>query len=162
MGIGLVPQGRRLFPDMTVRENLFVARRDANGENTRFWNEERVFALFPVLKNMEGKLARYLSGGEQQMLSIARALMGNPELLLLDEPSEGLAPQVLKNLWGQILKLKDTGTSMLLTEQNVRWAAQMADRSYILEKGTVCYSGPTEKLMTEADILKRYLGISSK
>jgi len=160
LGIGLVPQGRRIFPEMTVKENLQVAERNdtRGGEG---WNLQRVFDLFPALKPMERRTGRSLSGGEQQMLSIARALMGNPDLLLLDEPSEGLAPQILRSLGEQILRLKQRGYSMLLAEQNVRWAARLADRCYVLEKGVVCFSGSTQELMEREDILQTYLGISA-
>lgn len=160
LGIGLVPQGRRIFPEMTVKENLQVAQRNYKGGN-EVWTLERVFDLFPALKPLEGMMGRTLSGGQQQMLSIARALMGNPDLLLLDEPSEGLAPQVLRNLGEQILRLKQRGYSLLLAEQNVRWAARLADRCYILEKGMVCFSASMSEVMKREDILQTYLGISA-
>ena len=128
-GLGFVPEDRRIFADLTVWENLDVARKPGP------WTVERVFDLFPKLRDLSGRNGGYLSGGEQQMLTIARTLMGNPELLLLDEPSEGLAPLVVDHLLEQITRLKREGLTILLAEQNVEFSLALAERVYVLEKG---------------------------
>jgi branched-chain amino acid transport system ATP-binding protein len=140
MGIGFVPEDRRVFADLTVWENLDVAIKASPGKKTP-WNLERVFDLFPALKPIQTRRGGFLSGGEQQMLTIARTLMGNPELLLLDEPSEGLAPIVVQQLGEQITKLREERMTILLCEQNAKFSLDLCDRLYILEKGQVRYSG---------------------
>ena len=140
-GIGFVPEDRRIFADLTVWENLDVAQR-GNGA----WTIERVFDLFPTLRQLTGRNGGYLSGGEQQMLTIARTLMGNPELLLLDEPSEGLAPLVVDHLGEQIARLKAEGLTILLAEQNTEFSLRLADRVYVLEKGDIRFSGAASEL----------------
>ena len=139
-GLGFVPEDRRIFADLTVWENLDVATRSGQ------WTTERVFDLFPKLRELAGRNGGYLSGGEQQMLTIARTLMGNPELLLLDEPSEGLAPLVVDHLRDQIARLKREGLTILLAEQNVDFSLALAERVYVLEKGSIRFSGPAAQL----------------
>lgn len=150
-GIGFVPEDRRIFADLTVWENLDVAGRGASG-----WTIERVFDLFPQLRDLTRRNGGFLSGGEQQMLTIARTLMGNPELLLLDEPSEGLAPLVVDHLREQIARLKREGLTILLAEQNVDFSLELADRVYVLEKGAIRFSGPASRLRDD-DALRREL-----
>jgi len=140
-GIGFVPEDRRIFADLTVWENLDVAHRGSGA-----WTPERVFDLFPALRQLTGRNGGYLSGGEQQMLTIARTLMGNPELLLLDEPSEGLAPLVVDHLGVQIARLKAEGLTILLAEQNTEFSLRLADRVYVLEKGAIRFSGAAAAL----------------
>ena len=139
-GIGFVPEDRRIFADLTVWENLDVAQRGGA------WTTERVFDLFPTLRQLTGRNGGYLSGGEQQMLTIARTLMGNPQLLLLDEPSEGLAPLVVDHLGEQIARLKGEGLTILLAEQNTDFSLRLADRVYVLEKGAIRFSGAASAL----------------
>ena len=158
MGIGFVPGERRIFPDLTVRENLEIAEKPGSDGSFR-WNIERVYELFPKLKEIEDRRAGYLSGGEQQMLAIGRALMGNPDLLLLDEPTEGLAPVVVKTLEEQIKKLKETGISILLAEQNIKTAMNLGDRVYIIEGGRIKYSGSMEDFKEKPEIRERYLTV---
>jgi branched-chain amino acid transport system ATP-binding protein len=147
-GIGFVPEDRRIFADLTVWENLDVARRTAArpGDGAAAWTIERVFDLFPKLRELTDRNGGYLSGGEQQMLTIARTLMGNPALLLLDEPSEGLAPLVVDHLLEQIARLKREGLTILLAEQNVEFSLALADRVYVVEKGTIRYTGTAAEL----------------
>jgi len=145
-GLGFVPEDRRIFADLTVWENLDVASRAARGGGSKQFSIERVFDLFPKLRELTGRNGGFLSGGEQQMLTIARTLMGNPELLLLDEPSEGLAPIVVDHLGEQIARLKRDGLTILLAEQNVEFSLALADRVYVLEKGALRFSGPASAL----------------
>lgn len=154
-GIGLVPQGRRIFPNLTVRENLTVAARSAkNG-----WNEPEIYRYFPRLRERAANLGNQLSGGEQQMLAIGRALMTNPQILLLDEPSEGLAPLVLDEI-GQIIgQLRERGLAILLVEQNVKLALQIAGRVYIMNKGQIAWQGASAQLNHDPAPLQQYLGI---
>lgn len=156
LGIGFAPEDRRIFSDLTVRENLEVARK---GASSKGWDFERVFALFPQLADRQRQRGGSLSGGEQQMLTIARTLMGNPELVLLDEPSEGLAPVLVEALLDQLLELKRQGVTFLLSEQNLRFVLELADRAYILEKGEVRYSGLTEELAKQEEVWKAYLAV---
>ena len=148
LGIGFVPEDRRIFSELTVWENLDVAIR-TSGSNRSLWTLERVFSLFPALHSIQNRRGGFLSGGEQQMLTIARTLMGNPELLLLDEPSEGLAPIVVKQLGEQISKLRREGMTILLCEQNARFSLELCDRLYILEKGEVRYQGTLEDFLRD-------------
>jgi branched-chain amino acid transport system ATP-binding protein len=157
-GIGWVPEDRRIFADLTVRENLVVGEAGA-GDGSRRWPVERVFALFPKLGAMAGQRGGSLSGGEQQMLTIARTLMTGPRLLLLDEPSEGLAPVVVKALADNILALKREGLTILLSEQNLAFARRLADRAYIIEKGEIKFEGPFAALDADADLRRTYLSV---
>ena len=154
-GIGLVPQGRRVFPSLTVRENLQVARQTVR-ENA--WTLDRVFATFPRLLERSGQGAGSLSGGEQQMLAIGRALMGNPRVLLLDEPSEGLAPQMVAEIGRIIAQLKAEKLSIVLVEQNVRLALSLADDVAVLNTGRVALHGPAEIIKAEG-VIDRHLGV---
>lgn len=155
-GIAYVPQGRHIFPTLTTRENLMMAERKAQaGENA--WNLERVYELFPRLKERESFLGGRLSGGEQQMLTIARGLMQNPRLLLLDEITEGLAPIVVKELGEIIASLRRQNVTILLAEQNVNFALSASRKCYIMEKGHIAYSGLTAEIPKE--VLNQYLGL---
>jgi branched-chain amino acid transport system ATP-binding protein len=181
-GIGFVPEDRRIFAELTVWENLDVAtkrgrhpsrwsrrsrdlsktghpRTDPGNHASLQWTPERVFDLFPKLRELSSRQGGYLSGGEQQMLTIARTLMGNPELLLLDEPSEGLAPLVVDHLQEQIALLKRSGLTILLAEQNVDFSLALADRVYILEKGTIRHSGPASELRDDPALRDRLLAL---
>ena len=158
LGIGFVPEDRRIFPELTVWENLDIARRRGT-DGRSIWAEEQVFALFPDLRQIQGRLGGVLSGGQQQMLTIARTLMGNPDLLLLDEPSEGLAPLIVGQLRERIAELKATGLSIVLAEQNLDFVLSLADRVYILEKGEVRYTGTPADLRANADIIRQYLTV---
>jgi branched-chain amino acid transport system ATP-binding protein len=154
-GISYVPDDRRIFADLTVGENLEIAEKKAkSGEE---WNRERVYGLFPALKEIENRRGGCLSGGEQKMLAIGRALMGNPELLLLDEPFEGLAPSLVRILEGRIRKLKEAGLTVLLAEQNVRSALKLSDRGYIIDDGQIRYQGSIEELKDNEEVRKKYL-----
>ena len=154
MGMGYVPGDRRIFANLTVRQNLEVGRR-SKGTATE-WSVEKVYDLFPALKKLDKHLGSYLSGGELQMLAIARSLMGNPEFLLLDEPSEGLAPLLVKALEEQVLKLREEGISILLAEQNVKSALRISDRGYVIDKGKIFYQG-TVKDLRENEEARRHL-----
>ncbi len=156
MGIGFVPGERRIFPDLTVKENLEIAEKKGS-DGSSYWNLERIYELFPKLKEIESRRGGYLSGGEQQMLAIARALMGNPELLLLDEPTEGLAPVIVQTLIDQIRKLKELGISILLAEQDLKTALALGDRAYIIESGEIKFSGPMDRLREDKELRERYL-----
>ena len=157
-GIGFVPEDRRIFADLTVWENLDVAARAARDAGAG-WTIERVFDLFPTLRELAGRNGGYLSGGEQQMLTIARTLMGNPELLLLDEPSEGLAPLVVEHLGAQIARLKREGLTILLAEQNVNFSLALADRVYVLEKGRIRYQGTAAELRADEALRHELLAL---
>jgi len=161
LGIGLVPQGRRIFPSLTVHENLTVAARDANGAAgaAAAWPIERVLELFPRLGERAGHRGNMLSGGEQQMLAIGRALMTNPRLLLMDEPSEGLAPLLVRNLGDAIVRLREEGLSILLVEQNLPMALRVAGDVYVLSKGRVVYHGAPADLAADPNVTHRYLGV---
>ncbi len=155
-GIGFVPEDRRIFPDLTVRENLEVGRHPgANGGPA--WTAERVFSLFPALRELERRRGDNLSGGEQQMLAIARTPVGNSAAPPAGQPSEGLAPLVLQRMAEHILRLKHEGMTILLSEQNLRFASRVSDRAYILEKGRIQFEGRTPDLMATPEALRRYL-----
>jgi len=166
LGVGFVPEDRRIFGNLTVRENLEVARRTwSNGGSggtdggSDPWTAERLFELFPVLRERRNQHAGTLSGGEQQMLTIARTLMGNPRLLLLDEPSEGLAPLVVDMLREQLGRLKRTGLTMILAEQNIRFVSDLGDRVYILENGMVKYQGSMGSFLGDEEVRLAYLAV---
>lgn len=158
LGVGFVPEERRIFPDLTVWENLDIARRPAPA-GREAWNEERVFGLFPDLKEIPNRLGGVLSGGQQQMLTIARSLMGNPRLLLLDEPSEGLAPKVVENVRDQVKLLKESGLTIILAEQNLGFILYLSDKVHILEKGEVKWSGAGADLKADSSIIEQYLTV---
>jgi branched-chain amino acid transport system ATP-binding protein len=158
MGIGLVPQGRRIFASLTVRENLQVIARGAKDAR---WNLERIMDLFPNLGRRLRQLGGKLSGGEQQMLAAGRALVANPDLLLMDEPSEGLAPLIVRELGRVIDTLKQSGTAVLLIEQQLRFAMRHADRCYVMSKGRVVHHCKPAELAADAETRARYLGVSS-
>ena len=154
-GIGYVPDDRRIFADLTVEENLDIAmRKPKEGEG---WNKAKVYEIFPVLKDIDCRKGGCLSGGEQKMLAVARALMGNPKLLLLDEPTEGLAPVLVYALEEQIKRLRDVGLTVLLAEQNVRSALRLSDRGYIIDDGQIRFQGSIEELKQNDDVRKKYL-----
>jgi branched-chain amino acid transport system ATP-binding protein len=157
MGVGLVPQGRRLFADLTVRENIILAERPPTGEQG--WTLDALYELFPILKERERVRAGQLSGGEQQMVAIARALMTNPDLLLMDEPSEGLAPLLIRQIGEVLLELKSRGFSILLVEQNFPLATSIADYVYIMNKGQIVFEGHPDTLVTDEGVKTKYLGI---
>jgi len=154
-GIGFVPEDRRIFPSLSVREQLEVARKAGVGN----WTVEKVYELFPQLKNLEKHMGNQLSGGEQQMLTIARTLMGNPELLLLDEPSEGLAPLVVDDLMEQIRKLKREKIALLLSEMGLGFAVELSDRAYVIDKGQIQWSGTCSELQKDEELKRKYLSI---
>ncbi len=156
LGLGFVPEDRRIFSELTVWENLDVAARRGRPGG---WTVARVYDLFPKLQELRDRQGGFLSGGEQQMLTIARTLMGNPELLLLDEPSEGLAPLVVDHLHEQIGRLKREGLTILLAEQNVEFSLELADRVYVLEKGHIRYEGTAAAFRADETIRHRYLAL---
>ena len=156
-GIGFVPEDRRIFAELTVWENLDIAARAARRPG--HWTFEAIFELFPQLASMQTRMGGYLSGGEQQMLTIARTLMTNPELLLLDEPSEGLAPLVVDMLLEKISELKQGGLTILLAEQGLEFSLALADRVYVLEKGTVRFTGPSSTLRDDKELADRLLAL---
>jgi branched-chain amino acid transport system ATP-binding protein len=156
MGIGLCPQGRRVFPTLSVRENLIVAEQTHSSDR---WNTGKVYELFPRLGERADQRAGSLSGGEQQMLAVGRALMTNPECLILDEPSEGLAPLIIQNMGTAIRALKDEGLSIILVEQNAPFAIKTVDRVSVITKGQVVYDSPPQELWENEEIKKTHLGI---
>jgi len=154
--MALVPQGRRIFPSLTVRENLDVARTGRRGR----WTRERVYELFPRLRERDRNAGNKLSGGEQQMLAIGRALMTNPELILMDEPTEGLAPLLVRQVGAVIGELKREGLSILLVEQNLALALSVADRVHVISRGRVVHSSGPGELMANEEVKSRYLGVA--
>ena len=157
-GIGLVPEGRQVFPTLSVRENL-VATASNRLKRSSPWTLERVYALFPRLHERASQSARTLSGGEQQMLAVGRALMTNPKLLILDEATEGLAPVIRAEIWGCIEALKAQGQSILLIDKNINVLKRIADRHYIIEKGRTVWSGSSADLAANAELMHRYVGV---
>ena len=157
-GLGYVPEDRRIFTELTVLENLEVGRQPPR-PNAPAWTAERVFTLFPNLAAMPDRPGGRTSGGEQQMLTIARTLMGNPSCLLLDEPSEGLAPVIVDQMAAAIRALKKEGLSVLLSEQNLHFAAEVSDRAYIIEKGRIRFAGTMAELAANADVRAQYLAV---
>jgi branched-chain amino acid transport system ATP-binding protein len=157
-GIGLVPEGRQIFPNLSVHENL-VATASNRGNIKDPWIVEKIYSLFPALADRQSNLGNQLSGGEQQMLAISRALMTNPDLLILDEATEGLAPLVRDDIWGVLEQLKLDGQSILVIDKNVGALCKIADQHYIIEKGLVVWSGNSEKLQKDEKLQHRYLGV---
>ncbi|MBW1797634.1 MAG: ABC transporter ATP-binding protein [Deltaproteobacteria bacterium] len=158
LGIGFVPEDRWIFSDLSVKENLELGLREKK-EKGRGLGLERVYGLFPKLKLMENQNAGTLSGGEQQMLTVGRTLMGNPESILLDEPTAGLAPLIARSLGDQIRRLKQEGLTILLAEQNALLAMDISDRAYVIDKGTIVYEGSVQKLREDEDMMRGYLGV---
>lgn len=157
LGLGYVPEDRRIFTDLTVAENLEVGRRPAEGREP--WTPERLFEVFPNLASMRNRRAAAMSGGEQQMLAIARTLMGNPEAVLLDEPSEGLAPVILELMADAVLRMKREGIAVLLSEQNFDFAAAVADRAYVIERGEIRYDGSMAALDADPALRAQHLAL---
>lgn len=158
LGISYVPDDRRIFPDLTVEENLKIGekfgRKDPNG-----WTIQKVYQLFPILKPLHSRPGGTLSGGEQKMLAIGRALMQNPELLLLDEPSEGLGPVVVVSLIEAIKEIRKTGVTILVADQNLKFCCRIADRGYIIDRGLIFYEGEMDELMHNEEIISKYLAV---
>ena len=157
-GLSLVPEGRQIFPNLTVLENL-VATASNRSQSENPWNLDRVFDLFPRLPNRIHHMGNQLSGGEQQMLAIGRALMTNPKLLILDEATEGLAPLIRKEIWNCVSNLKSAGQSILLVDKNIDALTRIADRHYIIEKGKVVWKGTSSELQGDQDLQHRFLGV---
>jgi branched-chain amino acid transport system ATP-binding protein len=158
-GIALIPEGREIFPRLTVEENLKLGAYAANGKRTVKEAKERVYQIFPVLKKKEKALAQTLSGGEQQMLVICRSLMSNPDLLILDEPSLGLAPLIVEKVLDTVRKINEEGVTILLVEQNIRESLDAADRGYVLEQGKIIMEGKSRELLCDNHIKEVYLGL---
>ncbi|WP_162090755.1 ABC transporter ATP-binding protein [Alcaligenes faecalis] len=162
-GLGFVPEDRRIFTDLSVTENLEVGRQPArrwpDGTAAPHWQPERLYSLFPNLGQMQDRPGGQMSGGEQQMLTVARTLMGNPYLVLLDEPSEGVAPVIVEQMVHMILELKQAGVSILLSEQNLHFAELVSDRAYVLEKGQIRYSGAMQELSANEHVRRTYLSV---
>ena len=163
LGMGFVPEDRRIFTDLTVMENLEVGRQPPrhwpDGSQAPSWSPERLFSLFPNLGEMPQRLGGRMSGGEQQMLTVARTLMGNPRLVLLDEPSEGVAPVIVEQMARSINEMKRQGLSVLLSEQNLHFAEQVCDRAYVLEKGQVRFAGTMAELDADEAVRRAYLSV---
>lgn len=158
IGIGLVPEGRQIFPNLTVRENLIATAANRRGA-AQPWTYDKVVALFPRLAERAGNMGNQLSGGEQQMLAVGRALMTNPHLLILDEATEGLAPLIRQEIWACIAQLKAAGQSILIVDKNVEALTRLADRHYVIEKGRVVWQGSSPELAASPEIQHRYLGV---
>ncbi len=156
LGIGYVPDDRRIFPDLTAFENLEIARRMSR-KRRGFWNIDTICDLFPVLRELGSSKGTHLSGGEQKMLAIGRALMKNPAIILLDEPAEGLAPLIVKNLIDVIKRIRDEGVTILLADQNLKFCKAVADRGYILEKGMIQYEGTMNEIWGNEEVVSKYL-----
>jgi branched-chain amino acid transport system ATP-binding protein len=158
LGVGLVPEGRQVFPNLTVLENLVATAADRHGAPEP-WTIERIFELFPELAARRSSMGNLLSGGEQQMLAVGRALMTNPRLLLLDEATEGLAPLIRQKIWAALARIRTSGVSILVVDKNVADLIRVADRHYIIEKGRVVWQGTSPELAAQQDIQHRYLGV---
>ncbi len=158
-GMGYVPDNRLIFPDLTVRENLELAAKVPKNMKREPWTTDSIYRVFPLLKNLDKRLGGYLSGGEQQVLTLARTLMGNPDLLLLDEPVEGVAPLVVKDIGSHILKLKEMGETILFSEQNVEFATRTADRAFVIDRGRIKHQCTMQELCEDDEIKKKYLMI---
>ena len=159
LGVGYTPDERLIFPDLTVRENLEIAVKPGAAGAPAQWTVDRIYELFPVLQPLGPRLGGYLSGGEQQMLTIGRTLMGNPSLLLLDEPVEGVAPVVVQELARQIKALKAMGLTILFAEQNIHFATEISDRAYVIEKGRIRFQGTMAELAANEEVKQKYLMI---
>jgi branched-chain amino acid transport system ATP-binding protein len=157
-GIGLVPEGRQIFPNLSVRENLVATAANYSAANDP-WTLDKVLEFFPSLRERLYNMGNQLSGGEQQMLAIGRALMLNPVLLILDEATEGLAPLIRQEIWNRLNRLKETGLSILLIDKNIEDLARIADRHYVIEKGRVVWEGESAALMKDPELKMRYLGV---
>ena len=157
LGIGYIPDDRRIFADLTVEENLEIVRKVTRRDGR--WTMDRVYRLFPLLVELRAKFGSGLSGGEQKMLAIGRALMGNPDLLILDEPSEGLSPLMVQTLIGAIHQIRGEGVTLLVADQNVKFARRVASRGYIMEEGHVRHSGTLEELWANEQVIRRYLAV---
>jgi branched-chain amino acid transport system ATP-binding protein len=158
LGIGYVPEDRRIYPDLTVRENLKVGLKTGKNQKDS-WTIEKIYDIFPLLKPMENRKGSQMSGGEQQMLTIARSLMGNPELLLLDEPSEGLAPIVVADVGRLIERIREEGVSVLIAEQNSMFSLKLVDRAYVIENGVIEWQGSVNEISDDESLRNRYLSV---
>ena len=159
LGLGLVPEGRQVFPNLSVRENLVATARAVRADTGDGWTLERVYSMFPELQARASSMGNLLSGGEQQMLAIGRALMTNPRLLILDEATEGLAPLIREEIWRCLQSIKDLGLSILVVDKNVSDLIKLADRHYIIEKGQVVWSGTSPELKSDENVQERFLGV---
>jgi branched-chain amino acid transport system ATP-binding protein len=159
LGLGLVPEGRQIFPNLTVEENLIATARANAANGLKHWNLERVYKFFPRLQERRGNMGSQLSGGEQQMLAIGRALMTNPRLVVLDEATEGLAPLIRTEIWRALGELKQEGLSLIVIDKNLGPLLELADRHFVLEKGVVVWSGSSDALRAEPRIVHEYLGV---
>ena len=157
-GLGLVPEGRQIFPNLSVRENLVATAANRQADQSP-WTLERVFGMFPALESRASSMGNLLSGGEQQMLAIGRALMTNPKLLILDEATEGLAPLIRDEIWECLQRIKDDGLSILVVDKNIADLIKLADRHYVIEKGKVVWSGTSDELKADETLQERYLGV---
>ena len=158
LGIGLVPEGRQIFPLLTVRENLLATAANRHNLNSA-WDIQKVYDLFPILQNRRDQLGKSLSGGEQQMLAIGRALMTNPKLLLLDEATEGLAPLIRDEIWGVLESLKEQGQSILLIDKNLDQLMRLVDQHFLMERGRIVWEGTSKELRQNPELIRRYLGV---
>ena len=158
LGIGLVPEGRQIFPLLTVRENLLATAANRHNLNSA-WDLQKVYDLFPILQNRRDQLGKSLSGGEQQMLAIGRALMTNPKLLILDEATEGLAPLIRDEIWGVLESLKEQGQSILLIDKNLDQLMRLVDQHFLMERGRIVWEGTSKELRQTPELIRRYLGV---
>ena len=158
LGIGLVPEGRQIFPLLTVRENLLATAANRHNLNSA-WDLQKVYDLFPILQNRRDQLGKSLSGGEQQMLAIGRALMTNPKLLILDEATEGLAPLIRDEIWRVLKSLKEQGQSILLIDKNLEQLMRLVDRHFLMERGRIVWEGTSKELRQNPELIRRYLGV---
>ena len=158
LGIGLVPEGRQIFPLLTVRENLLATAANRHNLNSA-WDLKKVYDLFPILRNRRDQLGKSLSGGEQQMLAIGRALMTNPKLLILDEATEGLAPLIRDEIWGVLESLKEQGQAILLIDKNLEQLMRLVDQHFLMERGRIVWEGTSKELRQNPELIRRYLGV---
>jgi len=157
LGIGYVPDDRRIFPDLSVEENLALAARLSSQKSAGMWTVDRVYELFPILREFHARKGSLLSGGQQKLLAIGRALVTNPRLLLLDEPSEGLGPLIVRDLLRVLKEIRNSGITILLADQNLKFARQVAQRGYIIDKGLILYQGAMDDIWRNEDVVRRYL-----
>ena len=158
LGLGYIPEERRIFPRLTVKENLIIAKKNET-KSPNSWTLNKVYEFFPALERLTSHRGMYLSGGEQQMLALARTLMGNPDLILVDEPTEGLAPLIVQAVKEVILKVKEDGVTVLLVEQNMKVALSLASRAYVMSKGLIFFHGSSDELWANQEIRRRYLEV---